>query len=948
MKRTCHGKTLLRSITLLAAIALLYLATATTVLADAFDDGLKMWEKKEYEKSVSFLQKALKENPKSASAKKLLAWNFVKLGRLAEAEALFLEARAAKKDDVGVSQGLGWIYGEWGRHEESVKHFREQAAWAKSHLDSSDYTYYELDDQRYIESLYSDANYGLGTVYKRMWKYDDAIRYLETALKYRNAFTPESEMEATRGDVYYEQGKWKDAIRSFERAARQDRKNPDLQIKIAWSHYFNKAYGDAEKAFEKALGMKPGTAEAPYGLALSQYQQNHFDAARQNLEKAIAINPYYVDNAFVHGILDKKPEWRSLWKNFGFAYKGKPAYNYRLGNYPAALHKLAGYIQEVNPRDVEALIATGWCYRWVGLLDKAAETFNTAAKLNPKADEAFTGLGSTYLAFGKFPEALNLFQSALKINPNNPITYNGMAYLYFSLKDEKKAEESLRKAVSLKRDYIDSQAFLGNLLYGQKRYAEAVAECEKLAQIDKTLPTSWNSLGWAAYSAGQFDKAISAFGESKKLNPFFVEAHYGLGMAYAKKGNLAAAKAELAAAIEIYPYYAHTADLIALIKTHPNLSDLYLRLGWSYYRQQQYAPASAAFKEYLTVKADDVSANLGLAWTNYRIGQIDAADAGFQALLRKNAGNLDAMVGSGWVLFARNRDQEAADILKAVLTKDPGRTDALRAIAAIAFRAKNFAEATAAYKKIQELEPRALDIHNNQGWALYREQKYQEAIGRFQQSIRIGRYYGEPHYGLGMCYAKLGDVDKAKESFTTAISLYPAYMDGRDLYDVFDSNIKLRELYNTMGWAYFYQYAYNEAKRSFDRMRKADPANRDALAGLGAVAYALGEYGNAAAALEKLVAGIPAAADSWDQWSYVLNNLGWSHYFLKNYDKSIETFKRLEAYHPKTRYIAPINGRAWAELQRGNTAEAEKLFAASLKIVPGNVSAEQGMTALKK
>jgi tetratricopeptide (TPR) repeat protein len=282
------------------------------------------------------------------------------------------------------------------------------------------------------------------------------------------------------------------------------------------------------------------------------------------------------------------------------------------------------------------------------------------------------------------------------------------------------------------------------------------------------------------------------------------------------------------------------------------------------------------------------------------------------------------------------------------VAKDPKRTDALRTIAAIHFRAKNFGEANALYKKIQEIEPRALDIHNNQGWTLYREQKYAEAIAKFNESIRIYRYYGEPHYGLGMCYAKLGEIDKAKESFTTAIYLYPAYMDGQDLYNVFDSNPKLREMYNAMGWSYFYNYSYNSAKFHFDRLLKADPLNRDALLGLGTVSYVLGEYKDAAGTLGKLVAGIPATADAWDKWSYMLDNLGWSHYLLKDYDKAREAFRRLETYHPKVRYIAPINGMAWTELQKGNKAEAERIFAASLKIVPGNYGAEAGMRELKK
>jgi tetratricopeptide (TPR) repeat protein len=79
----------------------------------------------------------------------------------------------------------------------------------------------------------------------------------------------------------------------------------------------------------------------------------------------------------------------------------------------------------------------------------------------------------------------------------------------------------------------------------------------------------------------------------------------------------------------------------------------------------------------------------------------------------------------------------------------------------------------------------------------------------------------------------------------------------------------------------------------------------------------------------------------------MLDNLGWCYYYLKNYEKAYEAFKRLEDYHPEIGYIAAINGQGWCELMKGDKADAEKLFLKSLKLVPYNYSAELGIKSIR-
>ena len=905
----------------------------------AYKEGLKLWKSKQYEQSALSLQKAVKIDPDSLPAKKLLGWNYIKLGRLAEAETLFKAAQKEKSNDVGAIQGLAWVYSELGRNDEAVNLFNKEAAWAKQNIDHPDWFYYQYEDQVYIRAIYSDANFGLSNAAKTAGDYPKAIKHLETALKYPNDFTEKSELLTALADLQYAQKQYPAAVASYEEAVKADPKALVIRLKMGWCQYSAGQYGAAEQTFEKALALKQESVDNYYGLALSQAMQNKFDKARENLVKAIALYPYYADTPLVRELIGKQQGWNSLWKDFGLAYT-------RFGNYPAALYKLDGYLKTVNGQDYEALMAAGWSYRWLGSIDTALSMFRDAAKFKPTSDEPQVGIASALLADGQLAEAEKAFGEALSLNVGSSAAYNGLAYLYTAQKNGVKTEEALKKSLALRKDYFDSQAFLANLYFGQKRYAEAAAEYQKLTGLNKSVAASWNGLGWSAYNLGQYANAVSAFSESKKINPYWADAHYGLGMAYAKKGDLAQAKDAFVAAIEIYPYYAHTQDLLGLIKANSDWADLYASLGWSYYYTQQYEPALNAFREYLKIKPADRNAARGIAWSNYWLGHLDTAYTNFQDLLQKDSGDADALVGTGWVLFYKGKDDEALAALTKATAKNPELTNAWRTVAAIQFRKKNFKEADAVYKKIAALEPRALDVHYSEAWTLYREQKYREAIDKFNKSLSLYRYYGEPHYGLALCHLRLGDIDKARESFTTAIYLYPAYMDGQELYDILDGNSKLKDLYNALGWSYYYQYFYAAAKSHFDRMLKSYPGNRDALLGSGTVAYVLGDVKDAAGYYGQLLPGLPATADAWDKWSYMLDNLGWSYYALKDYDKAAETFRRLESYHPQTPYIAPMNGQGWCALQKGDKAGAEKRFRESLKIVPGNYGAEAGMKAL--
>jgi Tfp pilus assembly protein PilF len=325
------------------------------------------------------------------------------------------------------------------------------------------------------------------------------------------------------------------------------------------------------------------------------------------------------------------------------------------------------------------------------------------------------------------------------------------------------------------------------------------------------------------------------------------------------------------------------------------------------------------------------------------VGQRDKAAGLFQGLLAADAKNYDGLLGGAMVEFQRGNSAGALALLDKLLAAKPEDLGALRLAVSIHQREGNPKAAEETTKKIAKLLPLAPDTYNQEGWTLYAERRYAEAADKFKASLQLSTLYAAPHYGFGLSLLKQGDVAKAKASLITAIYLDPGFMDKPEMLQAAAGSSELKELLNHTAWAHYYQFNADKAKAQFQKILAADAGNRDALQGLGTVAYMTGDYPTAVASLGKLVAGIPKNGTVWDNNSYILDNLGWSQFYAKAFDPALATFKRLEAYHPEVRYVASLNGQGWALLKKGDKNGAKALFQKSLDIVPENAVAKSGL-----
>jgi len=107
---------------------------------------------------------------------------------------------------------------------------------------------------------------------------------------------------------------------------------------------------------------------------------------------------------------------------------------------------------------------------------------------------------------------------------------------YFSNGDFENAEKAYREAVNIAPDSYKANFNLGDALYKQEKYDEAITNYKIVAntQTDKArVAKAHFNIGNAQLAQQKFDEAIDSYKESLRNNPADVEAKYNL--AYAKK-----------------------------------------------------------------------------------------------------------------------------------------------------------------------------------------------------------------------------------------------------------------------------------------------------------------------------------------------------------------------------------------------------------------------------
>jgi tetratricopeptide (TPR) repeat protein len=361
-----------------------------------------------------------------------------------------------------------------------------------------------------------------------------------------------SEAQTNLGALFSQQGKTEEAAQLFQQAIENDPKDFKAYVDLGLVMAQKGAFSEAEQQFHTAIQLAPGYADAYGALGMLQAKAGRGVDAVDNFQKAAKLAP---DSAQAH-------------LNLGIAL-------------------------------VEQFDRPG------GLRE-----FSEAVRLDPKLASTHYNLGRFFFETGKYDEADKELQTAIRLQPDYA---SALYFLALTAKQEEQPGRTtalLEKAVALQPGNADAQYLLGQALEHSGDSTGAVQHwklavqaspksCHALYDLSRSLKKSHDpeaaqyqdrldalekeqqigdraselaAFAQEAADAHNWPQAVEQMNEAIQLCgtcPQSANLHKNFGFIYGRVGNIAEAKKELLAALQLTPHDvdAQTA-LTALERAH--------------------------------------------------------------------------------------------------------------------------------------------------------------------------------------------------------------------------------------------------------------------------------------------------------------------------------------------------------------------------------------------
>jgi tetratricopeptide (TPR) repeat protein len=344
----------------------------------------------------------------------------------------------------------------------------------------------------------AEASLQLGLALKEAGETAAASKLLDEAVELNPRL---SQAWYAKGLIAADQGDWSRAADCFRHTLAISAENTSAHLALGEMLLRMGDFSRAEAQLRSALQLDSRSAGAHQGLGLINLQEGRADEAGQEFRAALAIRPDYVDaKTGLARVLADQHRW-------------------------AEAADLLKQIVAVTPNSIEERSSLGTALSNLGDKAGAAEQFSRAEKLSNK--------------------------QVIRLRAEGERNWG------ISLRNEGKLQEAsaaFRRALSEDSSYCDAHDDLGEVLWMQKNFADALSEFQTAVGCGPDSASARNNLGSALlYYQHDVDGAIVQLRAATTGRPGFALAHFNLGKAFAAKQEYASAEPEFRAAVAIDP-----------------------------------------------------------------------------------------------------------------------------------------------------------------------------------------------------------------------------------------------------------------------------------------------------------------------------------------------------------------------------------------------------------
>jgi len=277
---------------------------------------------------------------------------------------------------------------------------------------------------------------------------------------------------------------------------------------------------DAEKLFHHALKEKPAFAPAHAHLGLLYYQQGHVEQALPQLREAVRLDPTRRDasDALVRILQDQA---RSA------AQTGD------LQESLALLTDAARY----SPDNPDLYFALGTIQLRMSSWNGAATTFQRTLQLRPNDPLALYNLGRAFLGEWKFEEARRQFANYVALRPDDASGHCALGMTLAALELLPDARKEFQQSIALAPAQTEAYFRLGLIDLDSKDLDEAGKNLNVVLARDPKHPGALSALGRVAFQQKRYPEAVDLLQQAIAADDSSHEAHYYLGLTFARLGR---------------------------------------------------------------------------------------------------------------------------------------------------------------------------------------------------------------------------------------------------------------------------------------------------------------------------------------------------------------------------------------------------------------------------
>ena len=646
-------------------------------------------------------------------------------------------------------------------------------------------------------------------------------------------------------------------------------------------------YQEATLEFRNAIQIDDNSIEAHWGLARAYEQLQRFPEMLDELRKTISIDT----NA-------NNLEARTKLGNYYIvASKGKP-------DIVAEAERLANEVLKKDPNYIEGHILLSSVLFTKGERDKALAELNRAIEIDPKRAESYLSLARFYIVMNDVPKAEELFRKAISVNYNLPIAHSEFGKFLVQTNRSEEGEAELRKAVEIGPTDRPSRFVLASYYFVTKQVDKAEAEYKGIAELDKDKPEGPMVLADFYSAINRYDDAIKIYQDVVAKSPDYIQGRYRLGEILLMRGDTAGATAQVNEVLK---------------KDAKDRQGLLLRARIRSVGGQTEG-LKAAVEDLTEVLQQEPNSRPGLyfmAQTNFSLGLADKARNYAADLERNYPDYLPAKLLQTQLALATGDPKgtvtSATDLIDRLSKAAPDQNYTAQLLAELKEKSYltrgsanlqlgNIAAARQDILTARDTMPTDPEAHNSLAVISINENKKDEALGFFEDALKIDSTNFNALAGIINLYGRTGEFDKAHARIDQVLS----------------SNPTKPTLHYLKAQVYGFQRDMQGAEAELRKTLELDPNNIAAYSALGALFVNSRQEERAIAEYKKVVELRPE-----NPTAYTL--IGMLEDARKNYDVAIENYRKALERDPNNAIAA--NNLAWmfATQGKGNLDEAVRL-----------------------